>query len=220
MRPLATLASMAACALAAAPVHAKKAQPWPTFNITAPLGKGWSISGEVVGRIDRDGTGPSQLETRLQIGHAITRSVVLWAGYVHVVSYPPLGRAGLEDQAVEQLNWKAGSIAGISFSSRTRLEQRFQRGVGATNWRVREQVKASVPLGRHVAGIVWVEPFWALNQTSGVRRGFDQLRSFAGISVPLSPHVDIEAGYLNQFLPRASGDIRNDTVPVTLYVRF
>jgi len=210
MRPLATLAFMAACALAAAPVHAKKAQPWPTFNITAPLGKGWSISGEVVGRIDRDGTGPSQLETRLQIGHAITRSVVLWAGYVHVVSYPPLGRAGLEDQAVEQLNWKAGSIAGISFSSRTRLEQRFQR----------EQVKASVPLGRHVVGIAWVEPFWALNQTSGVRRGFDQLRSFAGISVPLSPHVDIEAGYLNQFLPRASGDIRNDTVPVTLYVRF
>ena len=85
---------------------------------------------------------------------------------------------------------------------------------------MREQVKASVPLGHHVAGIVWVEPFFALNQTSSVRSGFDQLRSFAGISVPLSKRVEIEAGYLNQFLPRASGDIHNDTVPVTLYVRF
>jgi len=73
---------------------------------------------------------------------------------------------------------------------------------------------------RHVAGIVWVEPFFALNQTSSVRSGFDQLRSFAGISVPLSKRVEIEAGYLNQFLPRASGDIHNDAVPVTLYVRF
>ncbi|MEO9133115.1 MAG: DUF2490 domain-containing protein [Sphingomonas sp.] len=220
MRPLAPLVFIAACALAAVPAYAKKAQPWPTLYVSAPLGEGWSISGEAVGRIDRDGTGPSQMEVRLELGHAITPKLVLWAGYVHVVSYPPLGRAGLEDQVVEQLNWKAGSIAGVTFSSRTRLEQRFQRGVSTTNWRVREQVKAAVPLGRHVTGIVWVEPFLALNQTSGARRRFDQLRSFAGISVPISPHVEIEAGYLNQFLPRASGNIHNDAVPVTLYVRF
>jgi hypothetical protein len=220
MRPLATLTFMAACALAVVPAHAKKAQPWPTVYVSAPLDKGWSISGEVVGRLDREHTGPSQMEARLQLGHSIGRDLVLWVGYVHVVSYPPLGRVGLEDQVVEQLNWKAGSIGGVTFSSRTRLEQRFQRGASATNWRVREQVKASVPLGHHVTGIIWVEPFIALNQTSSVRSGFDQLRSFAGISVPLSPHVEIEAGYLNQFLPRASGDIHNDAVPITLNIRF
>ena len=220
MRPLSILAFMAACALASAPAYAKKVQPWPTVNITAALGKGWSISGEVVGRADREHTGPSQLETRLQLGHSIGRDLTLWVGYVHVVSYPPLGRVGLEDQVVEQLNWKAGSVAGITFSSRTRLEQRFQRGANTTSWRVREQVKASVPLGHHVTGVVWVEPFIALNQTSAVRSGLDQLRSFVGISVPLSRHVEIEAGYLNQYLPRASGDIHNDAVPITLSIRF
>lgn len=220
MRPLATLAFMAACALASAPAYAKKVQPWPTVYVSAPIGKGWSLSGEVVGRADREHAGPSQLETRLQLGHSIGRDLTLWVGYVHVVSYPPLGRVGLEDQVVEQLNWKAGSIAGITFSSRTRLEQRFQRGANTTNWRVREQVKASLPLGHHVSGIVWVEPFIALNQTSSVRSGLDQLRSFAGISIPLGRRVEIEAGYLNQFLPRASGDIHNDAVPVTLSIRF
>jgi hypothetical protein len=220
MRTPTTLAFIAVCALFANPAEAKKVQPWPTVYVSAPLGKGWSLSGELVGRVDREHTGPSQMEARLELGHSIGRDLVLWVGYVHVVSYPPLGRAGLEDQVVEQLNWKAGSIGGVTFSSRTRLEQRFQRGASATNWRVREQVKASVPLGHHVAGIVWVEPFLALNQTSAVRSGFDQLRSFAGISVPLGRRVEIEAGYLNQFLPRASGDIHNDAVPVTLYVRF
>ena len=208
-------------ALFAAPACADPVQPWPSVYVSAPLGGKWLGSVEIVGRIADDTTRPSQLESRFQIGRALDKHVTLWAGYIHVVSYNSGRRAGIEDQAVEQLNWNAGRIGPIRFSTRTRLEQRFIAGNDRTAWRVREQVKAALPIGHsRVSALLWAEPFVALNHTAATGRTFEQLRSFAGVSVRVSKRADIEVGYLNQRLWRVSGDVVNHAIPLVLNVRF
>ncbi|GAA0338798.1 DUF2490 domain-containing protein [Sphingomonas oligophenolica] len=208
-------------ATAPASVAAQRVQPWPTIFVSAPVARGWSASGELVNRVSGDPARPSQLEARLQLGRHLSGSVTLWAGYVHVVTYHLGQPAGIENQSVEQLNWAMGSVLGVTISSRTRLEQRFQRGADATNWRLRAQLRLALPVARNGTSLVaWTEPFVALNHTSANRETFDQIRNFIGVSVPVAKHVEVEVGYLNQYLHRPSGDVSIDAVPVTLNVRF
>ena len=208
-------------ALFAVPACADPVQPWPSVYVSAPLGGKWLGSVEIVGRISDDTTRPSQLESRFQVGRALDRHVTLWAGYVHVVSYNDGRRDGIEDQIVEQLNWNPGRIGALKFGTRMRLEQRFIVGNDRTAWRLREQVKLALPIGRsRVSALLWAEPFVALNRTAATGRTFEQLRAFAGVSVRVSKRADIEFGYLNQRLWRASGNVVNHAVPLVLSVRF
>jgi hypothetical protein len=66
---------------------------------------------------------------------------------------------------------------------------------------------------------LWIEPFIALNETTAQRRTLDQLRSFAGIAIPVTPRVDLEVGYLNQRIYRLNTTIVNHAVPIVLTVR-
>jgi hypothetical protein len=208
-------------ALFAAPACADPVQPWPTIYVSAPLGGKWLGSVEIVGRVSDDSTRPSQIESRFQIGRAVDPHVTLWAGYVHVVSYNIGRRDGIEDQAVEQLSWNPGRIGPFKFASRTRLEQRLIFGNDRTAWRVREQVKLALPVANGpVSALLWVEPYVALNRTAATAETFEQLRSFAGVSVSVSKHADVEFGYLNQRLYRASGNVVNHAIPLVLNVRF
>jgi hypothetical protein len=196
-------------------------QPWPTLLVVIPATPKWSASVETIGRLARVDDKPSQLELRLELGRAISKQLTLWVGYVHVSTYRPGIPTGIENQIVEQANWRVGTFAGITASSRTRLEQRFIQGADKTAWRLREQVRLTLPLKKHGPALVlWTEPFVALNHTSATQTTFDQIRSFAGISIPLSPRADIELGYLNQHLHRASGDAANDVIPVVLNMHF
>jgi hypothetical protein len=83
-------------------------------------------------------------------------------------------------------------------------------------------VRASVPLGGKTGPslAVWAEPFLALNKTAGQHRTLDQLRTFVGLSAPVSPHIDIEVGYLNQRLYRAGPTLINHAIPVNLTMHF
>lgn len=208
-------------ALCAAPACADPVQPWPTVSVNASLGGEWRGAVEIVGRISDDPTRPSQVEARFQLGRALGEHVTLWAGYVHVVSYNDGRRDGIEDQAVEQIGWNPGRIGPFELGTRTRIEQRFIVGNDRTAWRLRAQVRAALPIGHsRVSAVLWAEPFVALNRTAATGRTFEQLRVFAGASLRVSKHADIEVGYLNQRLYRPSGNVVNHAIPLVLNVRF
>jgi hypothetical protein len=120
--------------------------------------------------------------------------VTVWAGWVHFANYLPNGRKTFEDQAVEQLNWNVGSLGRLRVLTRTRLEQRFLTNVNETSWRFRPQLRAVLPIGsaRGPGAVLWTEPFFGLNRTTGQFHTLDQLRTFAIISVPLSKKADFE----------------------------
>ena len=215
----------AALVIASVPTIADAAtqdtQGWGSVTVSGKVADGVLASGELIGRMTDDAGRLGQIELRAHVGHAISKSVTVWIGYVHVVNYAKTGRDGIEEQFMQQLNWNIGKVLGASLSSRTRLEQRFQRGVDDTAWRFREQVKLAVPLARFGPNaVIWVETFVSLNRTSAVRPGIDQVRSFAGLGFKLSKHADLEAGYLNQYLNRPNGDFSNHALSLSLGYKF
>ena len=61
----------------------------------------------------------------------------------------------------------------------------------------------------------------ALNDTDwGARKGFDRLRSFAGLEVPVAGKATVEVGYLNQYVKnRGRADDVDHVLLVTLQLR-
>lgn len=209
--------------LAAAPARAAidDLQAWPGIAISGRIADGLLGTEEITARVTDDVGRLGQLEIRTQLGHPVSKSVTLWVGHVRLITYARAGRDQIEDQAVEQVSWVIGDVFGGTLASRTRLEQRFQRGVGEIAWRAREQLRWVRPLRKDgPRAVLWIEPFVSLNRTRGVPDGLDQLRSFAGVSVPVGKGVDLEAGYLNQYLNRRPRDQSNHVLSTTLNLRF
>ncbi len=215
----------AAILLAAAPVAAQAAtedfQQWSTFLVQGKLADKVIGTAEIVGRLTDDVSRLGQLELRGVIGTPVSKKVTISVGFVHVVTYNKTGRAGIEETPFAQVNWNMGKLFGGSLSSRTRLEDRFARGASNMALRARSQVKWSKPLKANgPSAVLWVEPFYSFNRTSAVRPGIDQVRTFAGLNFKLSKHADMDVGYLNQYLNRATGDRSNHTIAVNLSYKF
>jgi Protein of unknown function (DUF2490) len=211
----------AAALVVLAPVTADAAaddlQQWSTISVQGKLADGVIGAAEVVARFTDDVGRLGQLEMRAAVGHPVSKAITLYVGYVHTVTYAKVGRDGMEEGVFQQLNWNMGRVLGGALSSRTRFEQRFQRGVSDVALRVRSQVKLSVPLkDKGPNFVVSVEPFVSLNSTDAVRSGLDQVRSFAGVGFRVSKRAEIDVGYLNQYLNRPSGDRSNHAISVSL----
>lgn len=85
--------------------------------------------------------------------------------------------------------------------------------------RLVQQLRPTVPLGR-VWAILSGEPFYGFDDTEwGQRRGFDQVRTFAGIDLPLNANASVEPGYLNQILSRRGEDRMNHIASPILNLR-
>ncbi len=166
----------------------------------------------------RFGNGASQLSQiliRPAIGLRLGKAVTLYQGYANVRTPSASGGETREDRSFQQLNWSLGRPAGVTLSSRTRVEQRWLASGDDMGWRVRQMVRGAVPVqaGSKVSLLASVEVFVALNDTDwGARGGFDRMRSFAGVELPLSGKSTVELGYLNQFVNGAAGRDQMDHV--------
>ncbi|WP_246154536.1 DUF2490 domain-containing protein [Methylobacterium oryzihabitans] len=143
-----------------------------------------------------------QLILRPAIGWKLDDRLSLYQGYARVESTPLGGRAFGEDRSFQQVNWEIGRIGRLKLSSRTRFEQRWQTNGRDVGFRLREQVRAAYPLTDakgSVSALGWVETFVALNDTDwGARAGFDRVRAFVGLEIPVVDRSTIELGYMNQ----------------------
>lgn len=195
-------------------------QLWADLFVSKAVVPGVLVSGELINRSVDDVSREGQIETRLQVGHVFSRKLTGWIGWVHFTTYAATGRNGIENHAVEQLNWSPGKLGSVAVALRTRFEQRAIRGVGDTSWRLREQARFTLPLrpGR-AALVLWGEPFLAVNRTRAQPYLLDRTRAFVGLNVPLAPHLDVEAGYLNEYLPRPTGKRDNHAFSTVLSLR-
>lgn len=212
-----TLGVLAALCVAG-PAHAEGVQFWPALSVSAPVVGQWQIQADLVART-RGGYAAGQAYVRLGLLHPIAPHLVAGAGYLHAASYSARGAATADDQLFQQLVWDVPA-GPVRVTARTRLEQRFQQGVRETSWRLRQQIKLLIPVGHHgLRASLYVEPMFDLNHTPAVRQDFDQMRSFAGVNLPVARDATLEIGYLGQFVHRPTGDYWVHAVPMTLSVR-
>jgi hypothetical protein len=173
--------------------------------------------GEGISRLD-------QLIVRPAVGWKINDAVTVYQGYARIENTPLGRRAFSEDRSFQQIGWEIGTVERVKLSSRTRFEQRFQTNGRDTGFRLRQMLRAAVPLTgekRGVAAVAWTEAFVALNDTDwGARAGVDRVRTFVGLEVPLSGQSTLEVGYMNQTINAPASRVTMDhIISVNVFVR-
>ncbi len=170
-----------------------------------------------------DAAHASQFIVRPAIGLRLSATTAAHLGYAYVRTDPVNGTTTNEHRVWEQLTFPiVRNRRGLVITGRSRVEQRLVEGRRDTGWRLRQFVRAQMPVrpGSTVAGVVIVEGFYAANSTDwGARAGFDQVRTFLGVSVPISKQFVIEPGYLNQTIFRRGPDRINHVASLSLIAR-
>ena len=202
---------------------------WGAIVATGPLGAAlpdarfW-LEGQ--GRFVDDSSRFNQGIVRAAFGHALGPRTVLWAGYAYIPTHPAgRGNDNVEHRPWQQLTWRAAApVAGLTLSTRTRLEQRFVEGGSDTGWRFRQLIKLTRPLVSDERFYLAVLDEVMVNLNSpdwGAGDGFDQNRIFAGLGIQLTPGWVTEVGYMNQYISRARrADASNHALSLTLFLNF
>lgn len=199
--PLALAASIATAAPAAA---SEDTQYWQTLNIGVALPDNFKVSNETVLR-SSDAKGFYEVESNFMVGKKVNKVVTLWLGYTFDPQYSHGTFRFREHRFRQQVNFDNFAVIGkVKLSGRLRLEERWREGQTGTGWRLRPQIKATMPIAGKVTLSVSNEDFIDLNNSSfQTVDGLERMRNAIYVTVPLSKKISIDFGYLNQhgFVP-------------------
>jgi Protein of unknown function (DUF2490) len=193
------LFAIPALALAAPAQASEDTQNWETVSVTVNLPDDFKINSDTVFR-DSDARGFYEVESALMVGKKVSKKVTVWAGYVFNPTYSNGSFRVREHRFRQQINFDGlAQIGKLKIGGRMRTEQRWREGRAGTGWRLRPQVKASVPVVGKVNFNLSSETFINLNTTSfQTVSGLDRMRNAASISWPLTKQIGVEVGYMNQ----------------------
>lgn len=211
-------------ALLASPTRAgvdDDGEAWLTLAASGAISGRVLGQAEAIARFSNDEKGIYEAEFGGFLGLALTERVSLWAGYVRVPRYTRGGEAAVENRTRQQITADLGGLLGGDLSGRVRLEQRF-RDSGGTGWRLRPQLKFSRPLSKNGVSLVLShESFLPLNNTGwGQRRGYERMRNFVGLRLPVADKLAAEVGYLNQYRFAPARDTADHVVSTTFSYAF
>ena len=206
MRHTIRLLALAATFSIAAPAAASDTQYWQTLNVSVALPNNFKVSNETVLR-SSDAKGFYEIENNFMVGKKVNKVVTLWLGY----TFDPLYSHGTfvrrEHRFRQQVSFDNFAVLGkVKFSSRLRLEERWREGQTGTAWRLRPQIKATMPLVGKATLSLTNEDFIDLNNTGfQTVDGLERMRNAIYVTVPVSKKINIDFGYLNQhgFVPNA-----------------
>lgn len=223
-RTLTAIVCAAALALTASPVQAEDdTQVWGTVLANGAVRGDLFVWLETQARLTDDIGGGSQLIVRPAIGARIARDAHAVVGYAFIRNDPETGGTTQENRFWQQVQFvPVRNAAGAPLIiSRTRLEQRTIEGRDGAGWRLRQFVRAQLPIARQgkIQAIALAEGFFNLNSTAwGARDGVEQLRTFVGVGLPVGKRMRLEPGYLNQHVFRPGADRTNHILSTTLLI--
>lgn len=163
------------------------------------------------------GSGTNQYLVRPAIGYDLGNNVSVWLGYARFRSRNSAGNVTDENRYWQQLGWTAGNWAGGKVTMRTRLEERSLSTGDDVGVVLRFMTKYTRPLGDDGSKslILSLEPFVDLKDTDwGGESGLGQNRTYIGIGWRLSDRLNVETGYMNQFIFADSGADRMNHLAV------
>jgi len=219
-------ASIALAALLAVPASAETVvdqQIWVNVTLMGTIGPKLAFFVEVQPRTADGAERLGALLLRSAAGWKFSDALTLYGGYARIVSPVRNGADRHENRIFGQASWTIGKIGAGTLSSRTRIEHRRLLDGENTGWRLRDMIRYVHPITTPDAprALVWAEPFVAFNDTDwGARKGFDQLRSFAGVEIPVKGRSTVELGYLNHLVNDPGGGRRmNHVASLTMFWR-
>lgn len=223
MRRLPIIAALLVATPAAAQTE-NDAQVWVNLTATGSIKDRLVYFAEVQPRAANDASRLDQLLLRPAIGWKLSDRVTVYQGYARVLTYVGDRDTRREHRPFQQVTWTLPQGPRAEIQSRTRLEQRWRDDGDDMGLRLREMIRGEIAFardGRGVRALGYAELFVGLRRTDwNTRPGFDQLRSFAGVEVPVGGRSTLELGYLNQLLDRPGAAVRmNHVASLTLFAR-
>lgn len=196
MSPLRYLAAVPLLA-AACPAMAQQEdeQLWLQANTIVPLDEDTRITLEQIARFSDRQDGLYTSEIGALIGQRVSKQFELGFGYRHVAFYN--GNTGADENRFRQQ--VVGNFGRLS--TRFRIDERFHPNGDEVGIRIRPLVRYNQPIGsKRLAVFVSHESFLIANSTKwGQRRGYERMRNWLGIVVPISPVASADVAYLNQY---------------------
>ncbi len=187
---------------------------WMSFTLMSkpPKDEGWGWSVDVRSRWREGGDELDQVFMVPSTYYQFSSKFNLGLLIDHVVNHPAGKVAFDENRLATQAIYKFDDVGNVKLQSRTQLEMRHREDFSDEAYRLREQLRASVPLGFNpkLSIVVYDEIFFNLNSTRWkVDRGTDQNRVFFGLNYKLDDAQTVEAGYLNQWVNSKPQDREN-----------
>jgi hypothetical protein len=177
-------------------------QVWSDLSLSVRLSDKWQFVTEIQPRFRSGDATFAKFVLQPGIGYKISKDLIVWGGYVYAILETGDGRQIEDNRFWQQANYTIARIGSVTIAGRTRLEQRRLDIGKDTGWRIRERITASVPLTSHKDGVsfvTFVEPMAQLVKTDwGAEKGFDQIRGYAGLAIPLSKSFGVDLGYMAQ----------------------
>ncbi len=228
MRPASVLAVVVVTLCASSPARAQVRedfQAWLAFFGTAQvLHDTPSPSFWLDAHVRRGDAGTVHI-MRPGVGASLAPWVSVWAGYAWVpVFNDATGGVAHEHRIWEQIIFQLRTDFGLSFQSRTRLEQRFSDQGSDVASRIRQFVRLEwqpspdVPLGL----VIWDEAFFGFYDTDWpTQTGFDQNRLYGALAVhTLDGLLRVEAGYVFVYLERGMVDAVSHVLAINAFLSF
>ena len=195
-----------ALAIAAPAIAGEDIQHWETLNVTVNLPDNFKLNSETITRTS-DARGFYEVEENVMIGKKVSKKVTVWLGYTYNPTYLQGQFRAREHRFRQQVNFdNVANLGKVRLSGRVRLEERWRNGQPGTAWRLRPQIKATLPLPDKFSLSVSHESFIDLNTRTFQRvEGYERMRNSVNLGVPLTKNLGMDIGYLNQhgFAPNA-----------------
>ena len=192
---------------------------WAPVWITLPVNKKVSSLLEISPRSQDNVTQFNQLFIRPALTYRLNDKLSLWQGY----SWNPLFHPFRNDQRVWQQIQLNEDFGKYSLESRFRLEERFLEHIPGIPVRGRYRLGAWIPLDKNKIWkfVLWDEVWFNFNsRPNGPQAGYDRNWLFAGINKKISGNVNLEGGYMFQYINNQSPkqDLLNHVILVNLYI--
>lgn len=193
-------------------------QLWLQANTHVPLDDNTRVTLEQIARFSDDLDGVYTTELGALVGQKVSKNIELGFGYRHVSFYNG-NRNADENRFRQQIVGSFGRI-----STRFRVDERFHPEGDEIGFRIRPLVRYNHPVGRKgLQAFVSHESFFIANTTKwGQRRGYERMRNWVGLVVPISTKASADVAYLNQYrLARGGSRAQmNHALSVQLTVNF
>ena len=192
---------------------------WTPVFITLPINKRFSSQLEINPRLQDNVTQFHQLFIRPALTYHLSDKLSLTQGY----SWNPLFHPFKNNQRIWQQVQLSNDFSKLKLGNRFRLEERFIENVSGVPIRGRYRIGTWIPLDKEKKWtfVTWDEIFVNFNSRShGPQGGFDRNWLFAGINKKISENVNLEGGYMFQYINNRSPkqDLLNHVILVNLYV--
>lgn len=153
-------------------------------------------------RLSDDFSRLSQIRMESSLGLDLAPGITLGVNHDYMRNYPG-GRGSYTSHRIsEQLSYPLVSIGSARFDGRTRFEQMFSPTQDRAHYRLRQRLRVTAPIPGvgELRGVAYGEGYRLFRGQQGVSPKWEQVRLFAGVSMPLGDKTSLQAGYLHMML--------------------